>query len=104
MIDKRLQTFKYIFADFFTAALSWTLFYSFRKIYIEPSKFKHDVIFVFDANFIKGIIFIPLFWMLLYLLVGTYNNVYRRSRLKELGQTMAISFIGVIIIFFALLL
>src|SRR5262245_60103464 len=40
----------------------------------------------------------------MYALTGTYRNVYRRSRLKELGQTVSVSLIGVLLIFFTLLL
>jgi exopolysaccharide biosynthesis polyprenyl glycosylphosphotransferase len=37
-------------------------------------------------------------------MAGTYRRIYRKSRLKELGQTLTITLIGVIIIFFALIL
>jgi len=40
----------------------------------------------------------------LYALTGTYKNIYRKSRLRELGQTFMLTLIGVLIIFFALLL
>jgi exopolysaccharide biosynthesis polyprenyl glycosylphosphotransferase len=39
-----------------------------------------------------------------YALAGTYNDIYRKSRLREIGQTLYISLIGVLIIFFSLLL
>lgn len=47
---------------------------------------------------------IPLFWLILYHLSGYYKNIFRRSRLRELQQTIYISFAGSLIIFFALLL
>ena len=51
-----------------------------------------------------GILIIPLCWVAMYSLMGSYQNIYRRSRLRELGQTLYISVIGVLIIFFLFLL
>ncbi|MGQ0828441.1 MAG: sugar transferase [Bacteroidota bacterium] len=103
-MNKRLQTFKYLFADITAATVAWTLFYTFRKLYIETEKFGTPIPLVFDAQFLWGLVFIPFFWLLIYYLTGTYKDVYRKSRLKEIGQTLLISIIGVLIIFFALLL
>lgn len=57
-----------------------------------------------DINFIIGIVFVPLFWLSLYLLVGYYHNVYNKSRLKELVQTFVVTLVGVVILFFATIL
>lgn len=103
-MNKRLQVLKYIIADFTTAALAWSLFYIFRKLYIEPVKFGKPVPITFDSKFYWGLLLIPAFWLLYYYLTGAYRNIYRKSRLKEAGQTLLASLIGVIIIFFALLL
>ncbi|MBL0071327.1 MAG: sugar transferase [Bacteroidetes bacterium] len=51
-----------------------------------------------------GIFVIPIFWILAYAFTGTYSDIFRKSRLKEFGQTLYISVIGVLIIFFTLLL
>jgi len=37
-------------------------------------------------------------------MIGTYSRIYRKSRLKELGQTLLVTIIGVILIFFIILL
>jgi exopolysaccharide biosynthesis polyprenyl glycosylphosphotransferase len=59
-----------------------------------------------DPNFFIGVAIVPLFWLVMYALVGTYSlkNIYRKSRMKELSQTLLMTLIGVIIIFFALIL
>lgn len=57
-----------------------------------------------DERFIQGLVLIPLFWILLYALLGAYRNVYRKSRLRELGQTLLAAIIGVTTIFFTLIL
>lgn len=103
-MNKNLQTAKYVLSDLFASAAAWTLFFIFRKKSIDNGTFE-DMNSVFtDANLYAGLIFVPLMWLILYYLQGTYQNVYRKSRLKELGQTLTISICGVIIIFFTLLL
>lgn len=103
-MNKKLQVLKYIFADVFSAITAWTLFYSFRKLYIESEKFGTAVPVIFDNQFFRGLIIISFFWLFLYILTGTYKNIYRKSRLREVGQTLLITVIGVIILFFILLL
>src|ERR1035438_4942839 len=103
-MNKTLQTFKYLFFDYLAAFIAWSLFYSFRKVYIESYHFNQLPQFISDRKLIYGVIFIPLVWIVLYAITGTYNNIFRKSRLKELGQTLYISLIGVLVIFFALLL
>ena len=103
-MNKNLQTAKYVLSDLFASAVSWVFFFIFRKKSIDNGTFE-DMNSVFtDANLYAGLIFVPLMWLILYYLQGTYQNVYRKSRLKELGQTIMISICGVIIIFFTLLL
>jgi exopolysaccharide biosynthesis polyprenyl glycosylphosphotransferase len=102
-MNKRLETFRFIFADWLAAAGAWAVFFIYRKIFIELQPF--DLLnVVYDRKFFWGIIIIPVCWVLGYALTGTYANVYRRSRLRELGQTIYLSIIGVLIIFFSLLL
>ncbi len=55
-------------------------------------------------RFYLGLIFIPIFWLILYYASGYYREVFRKSRLAELWFTMRITFIGVLILFFGLLL
>ena len=104
MIAQRTQVAKYVLSDLLGSAAAWTLFYIYRKRELEPIKFGHEVPLTFDPSFYKALVLIPLFWFGLYTVVGAYRDIYRRHRTKELGQTLIISLIGVIIIFFALLL
>ena len=103
-MNKRRQAAKYVCSDFFAAVISWLLFFIFRKKSIENGVFD-DINAVFsDMNLYVGLLVIPIMWIFLYYLQGSYQNVYRKSRLKELGQTIWISIIGIVIIFFTLLL
>src|SRR5882762_7541477 len=103
-MNKKLQVLKYLFADIISATAAWSLFYVFRKLYIETEKFGKPIPLEFDDQFWFGLFFIPLFWLSIYYLTGTYKDIYRKSRLKEISQTLVISVIGVLIIFFTLLL
>ncbi len=102
-MNKRLQTFKFIFADWLSACLAWGLFFLYRKTVIEGQPYSQDI-FLKDQKFYYGILIIPIAWTITYALIGSYQNIYRKSRLKELGQTLFLSILGVLIIFFFLLL
>ena len=71
--NKNLQIAKYVFSDILTAALSWIIFYSFRKIYIE----KTDVLY--NDSFWVAVVVIPIYWITLYSLSGYYNEIFRKS-------------------------
>jgi len=98
LINIRRQVTKYVIVDLLSAAITWCVFYSFRKLYIEESGL------LFDNFFYLGLIGILIYWLSLYSLLGSYKNVYRKSRLKELEQTFLISLFGVLFLFFVLLL
>lgn len=98
--NKIKQTVKYVFADWFCALLSWTLFFFFRKFNEDPNLSDHYKIIFQDTNFILGIIGVPIFWIILYTISGYYSNVFSKSRLKELGQTFLVVLLGVVILFF----
>ena len=102
-MNKRQHTIRFIVADWLAAFLAWGMFFIYRKQFIEFHEFNFKMIFD-DKKLFWGIIVIPICWVAAYALVGTYQNVYRKSRLKELGQTLYISIVGVLIIFFLLLL
>src|SRR5690349_17119830 len=105
-MNKRLQVLKYFFFDAISATAAWSLFYAFRKIYIETEKFGKPIPLVYTNQFFWGLFVIPLFWITIYYFTGsyTYKNIYRKSRLREIAQTLFLSIIGVLFIFFAILL
>lgn len=103
-MNKKIQVIKYLFFDLLAASGSWTLFFIYRKAYIEPQKFGIDIPIELTPRFYMGLFFIPLFWITFYYITGYYNDIYRKSRLIDLGQTILTSVTGVIVIFFALLL
>ena len=94
---KHIPSTWYAISDFLMAALAWSSFYLARK------QILHEGLTV-DSKFWLGIITIPLGWVIFYGLVGSYNSIYRKSRLTEFTKTFIISMIGSIILFFLFLL
>jgi exopolysaccharide biosynthesis polyprenyl glycosylphosphotransferase len=103
-MSKKLTTMYYILADLLSAGLAWTLFNYYRKTQIDSLKTGGVNGVIFDNQYFISIIVLPLVWVLVYYLSGSYNNVLRKSRINEFVQTLATSIIGVTVLFFVLLL
>ena len=103
-MSKRLRTIHYILADFFSAALAWTIFNYYRKTQIDSLKTGEIPSNIFDDHFFVSVLVLPITWVLVYYLSGSYNNVLRKSRINEFFQTLTTSIIGVTVLFFVLLL
>lgn len=84
--------------DLFTAILAWTLFYVARTSFIEQK------VFAVNTTFFLGATVVPMGFVLLYALQGTYLNVKRLYRLKVLQLTAFASVFGSLLVFFILLL
>lgn len=103
MLKPKRQIAKYVVADYFSALLSWVIFFYYRKIYIEKP-FIGEVDFSFNNRLIIGLAILPFCWLLFYYLTGHYRSPYYRSRLQELGQTFYTTLVGTTILFFVLFL
>jgi len=103
-MNKRLHKARYIIADLLSAAIAWSLFFVNRKASETPLVNDTLQLVLNDRNFYYGIVFIPAFWLFLYAMSGSYHRIYRKTRMRELAQTLLITTIGVIIIFFTLIL
>ena len=79
--------------------LSWFLFYYFRKELLQEQPESLLQFFILANAFIIGV-----FWVALYYISGMYRDLYRRSRAKDALLLLAINFLGVVFIFFTLLL
>jgi len=103
-MNKNLQVTKYILADLLSAAIAWTLFFVYRKYSVNHEVLQNLEEIFSDRKLYLGLAIIPFFWLTLYIIIGTYRKIYHKSRLKELSQTLSITFFGVIFIFFAIIL
>ena len=90
--------FLFLISDYLSSLISWAIFFFLRKIWIENEPFR------IDDNFWLGLFLIPIFWMFLYFVQGTYLEMRRMFRLKMLNLTISGSIIGSLIIFFAIIL
>lgn len=103
-MSKRNLVILSVLLDFLSAALSWSIFYIYRKVLVEPNVFGYEIPIELGTRFFLGIILVPIFWLTLYYLSGAYQDVLRRSKLRELGRTFFIVLAGTVVLFFALIL
>ncbi len=105
-MNEKTQRIKYVLSDVTSAIVAWVALFSLRKIYIEPQKFGYSIPFDpgGDVNFSLGLVLVVVYWLTLYTLTGIYRDVLRRSRLREFVYTLNTSFLGVLFLFFFLLL
>lgn len=99
-----IRLFWHIAADFFAAVISWLALFLYRKNVIEAVKHGYQIPINQDIKLTLGLVFIPLFWIFIYAMTGYYQYILRRSRLKELENTLFSSIFGVLILFFLFIL
>ncbi len=103
-MNKKLHKFKYILVDILSAELVWIGFFIFRQSLIDDNLYS-DISSIFNENiFWFGFVLYPLFWNVLYVAAGMYRRVYRKTRLIELEQTVIVSLIGVLLLFFIVII
>jgi polysaccharide biosynthesis protein PslA len=100
---KQISVAWYAVIDAVTASLAWASFFFIRKWLLKETITDESQI-MSNNNFLYGILFIPLGWLALYTLVGSYRRLYKKSRLFEFTITFVCSLIGCIVLFFAFLL
>lgn len=100
--NRRFATIVYTVADFFSAMAAWTIFFLYRKWYVEGTN--HDFSVLNDTNFMLGVIIIPVGWVLLYSIFDKYRDIYRLARVETFTRTFFLSFLGVFFLFFTLII
>jgi exopolysaccharide biosynthesis polyprenyl glycosylphosphotransferase len=98
---RKRHTFFYGVADFIMAMLAWALFFLYRKN-LEGGDLNPHIFD--DPNFYLGIFIIPTGWVLLYSIFDHYTDIYRIARLNTLTNTLLVTFLGVTVLFFTLIL
>jgi len=103
---KKKRTIVYIIGDMLVAAIVWFCFFAYRKFSELPHlSFQEINNLIFnDYKLYGGILIIPLCWLTLYALGGTYNQVWKKSRLKETIITFQHVLFGSLVLFFLLIL
>lgn len=104
MKKENIRLLSHLLFDWIAASISWLALFLFRKNIIEASKHGYTIPINQDPKLFLGLLLIPTFWIFLYAMTGYYQFILRRSRLKELENTIATSTVGVLFLFFVLIL
>src|SRR5258708_30001363 len=102
--SKRINTISilwYICCDYVAAMLSANIFHFSRRFLLsEPIFIRNHLILT--QRFWLGAATLPIAWLILFTIAGSYQNLYQKSRLNELTNTFITCLIGCTIIFFAI--
>jgi len=93
----------YVFSDFLMASMAWGIMYFLRKYFLGLTVSKDGELEI-DDNFWLGITLVPLGWVILYTLVGSYRSLYKKSKLQEITTVFICSLIGTSFLYFAIIL
>jgi exopolysaccharide biosynthesis polyprenyl glycosylphosphotransferase len=95
---KYISPFWYAVSDYVFSAITWIVFDSIRKALLPE-----NIPPVSNWLILSEVVMIPIGWLLLYSFSGSYNSLYKKSRLKEVITTFISSLIGCTTLFFVIL-
>lgn len=101
--SRKISIAWYAIIDWLTATIAWAVFYFIRKAILDQPVQEEGHLLV-NQKFWLGILLIPLAWLLLYSLVGSYHSLYAKSRLYEFTSSFICTAIGAILLFFFIML
>ena len=93
---KRQAIRQMILLDYIAAILAWTMSWAYRHEILKNEHFFQTLGSLTLKDYIISLVIIPGAWLLLYLLSGTYFDLYRKSRLNEVNRTLISCIIGTI--------
>lgn len=87
---KKIALGWYALTDYISAAITWLLFYVFRaNLLSDAGAYPISI-----RTWLLVFLFVPAGWLMLYTIAGTYNALYKKSRLAEFTLTFVCSLIG----------
>jgi exopolysaccharide biosynthesis polyprenyl glycosylphosphotransferase len=101
--SKKIHIISYILIDYLAAILSWIILYFTRRALLSEPIFVDHQIYL-NNRFWLGISIIPIGWLILYGIVGSYHNLYKKSMLNEYTMTFICSLIGCTVLFFSIVI
>lgn len=102
LFKKHIHPAWYAASDYGTTALAWARFYIGRK-HLLGEAFTASAV-LSDPKFWLAVFLIPLGWLCLYAISGSYLSIYKKSRLSEFTNTFVGTLIGSVGLFFLFLL
>jgi polysaccharide biosynthesis protein PslA len=100
---KKINITWYIFSDYVASVLAWIVLYFTRRLLLHQPILSQGHIYL-NSRFWMGIALIPTGWLIFYEMVGSYRNLYKKSRLQELTVTVICSLLGCTILFFSIVI
>lgn len=100
--QRKLELLIYRIGDFIAAFLAWLFFFVYRKQTESPGISISEI--MSDSRLIQGLILIPVIWMVIYSIFDKYRDIYRYSRLETIKSTFFTTFLGVLLLFFTVLM
>lgn len=97
-MKRRLNTIIFFLSDYVVSVVAYAVFYQLRKYLLN------ETITGINAKLIWVSLAAGVFWVALYWAWGFYEDVHRRSRLKDSFTLFVSTLIGVMILFFLVLL
>lgn len=89
----------YLFFDVLAAYLSWYLFAVSGQLQGTAATENYRTDINASSQVIQTLLLLAVFWPTVYSVSGYYSNIFRKSRLQELWQTLFTSFLGMTLLF-----
>jgi polysaccharide biosynthesis protein PslA len=80
--------------DYLMAALAWFTFWMYRQSLLTHLPYLRTLKLFYIGDYFHTLVTVPCCWFFLYLLSGTYFDLYRKSRLNEVNRTLISCIIG----------
>ncbi|HLK27379.1 MAG TPA: sugar transferase [Puia sp.] len=101
--SRKIHIAWYMLSDYIAAIITWIILYFTRRLLLgEPVIINHEI--YLNNRFWLGVSLIPVCWLIFYATVGSYNSLYKKSRLNELNITFVCTLIGCTVIFFSIVI
>jgi len=92
--EKKRAIRQLILLDYIATALAWFTFWMYRQNLLTHSGYIGSLSKFHLRDYIHTLIVIPAGWLILYLISGTYFDLYRKSRLNEINRTLISCILG----------
>lgn len=87
-----------VLLDYCSAVIAWLLFWGYRHYLLGDLSFWSSWNIFSAKDYAMSLLVIPGAWLILYMLSGTYFDLYRKSRLDEINRTLISCIFGSILV------
>src|SRR5207247_8599236 len=96
--NRQIPIILYAMTDVAMATMAWILFYFLRIWLLKEHLFSDQAVYLQERLWLDAIL-VPVGWLILYAMIGTYHSLYKKSRLSEFTTTFVCSLIGCVVLF-----